>query len=456
MRRNSGLIFISTLLGFIFLLFYLIGDTSYLMVNIERGILLLSVLIFFVSLQYDNKKVSLIYLFLFSTTLFLLGRVILSVFDDKELYDSNKYVFYTMHMETVSKVLCLIGTSLSFSVVGFCTYSEKNRHNRTYQRKVFFPGMEQYWKVIMYITIPLCIYKQYVDLSMIRIDEYLSIYTQDTKSPLIAKAGWWLFSTLFPVGLLFINCKRDFFRMVGIYAVANFFNLITGSRSSLLVPILFFTWYYYTFITNKDIHLLYIIIGIVLIAYIAEWLLTLREGVFQKNGVIKMLLETQGVQYVFLGNYLDMKDQFVVKSHWYILFPLYALIPRLTNPVFRTGHSSEMIEQTLSLDHQLMYACNPQAYLSGAGYGSCYIAELHALGGILAVLIGSFLLGRFMAWFEKKCADFQSPYIIVLSFFIVSHIFRIARDPLFIEPISLLFPCLFLLLFQKRINPNNE
>lgn len=64
------------------------------------------------------------------------------------------------------------------------------------------------------------------------------------------------------------------------------------------------------------------------------------------------------------------------------------------NPLYRKGQSEELVQHTLSLDDQLMYAVNPELYLSGVGYGSSYIAELYQLGGVLALIIGSYLIGR--------------------------------------------------------------
>ena len=37
------------------------------------------------------------------------------------------------------------------------------------------------------------------------------------------------------------------------------------------------------------------------------------------------------------------------------------------NPLYRKGQSEELVQHTLSLDDQLMYAVNPELYLSGVG-----------------------------------------------------------------------------------------
>lgn len=111
------------------------------------------------------------------------------------------------------------------------------------------------------------------------------------------------------------------------------------------------------------------------------------------------------------------------------------------NPLYRKGQSEELVQHTLSLDDQLMYAVNPELYLSGVGYGSSYIAELYQLGGVLALIIGSYLIGRIIKWYER---NYNKSYTYVyFSWFIIPHLIWTSRGSYFPSPFLIMIGVLF-------------
>ena len=199
------------------------------------------------------------------------------------------------------------------------------------------------------------------------------------------------------------------------------------------MPILFFTWYYYTFYTQKDISLKKILIALIGVSILAYSMLLLREdGNNDFSGIkimqlINDLFQSQGVTYVVLGNYLDYSNTFIHQTNWYILHPIINTFFWFFVPAFReTGQSFEVAKQTFSLDDQIMYSIAPELYLNGVGYGSSYIAELHALGGCLTVILGSFLLGYFIRYFENRC--YSSKYLLYFSWFFIPHLAWMSRS----------------------------
>ena len=88
-----------------------------------------------------------------------------------------------------------------------------------------------------------------------------------------------------------------------------------------------------------------------------------------------------------------------------------------------------------------MYAVNPELYLSGVGYGSSYIAELYQLGGVLALIIGSYLIGRIIKWYER---NYNKSYTYVyFSWFIIPHLIWTSRGSYFPSPFLIMIGVLF-------------
>ncbi len=71
------------------------------------------------------------------------------------------------------------------------------------------------------------------------------------------------------------------------------------------------------------------------------------------------LFYSQGATYVLLGNYLDYSSDFANSTRYSILFSLCTTFLWFFNPLYRKGQSEELVQHTLSLDDQLMYAVNP-------------------------------------------------------------------------------------------------
>ena len=129
---------------------------------------------------------------------------------------------------------------------------------------------------------------------------------------------------------------------------------------------------------------------------------------------------------MFIGNYLDYAYTFVHQSLWYILYPLVSTFHWFFTPIYRQGQSLELVQHTLSLDDQLMYSIAPDLYLQGVGYGSSYVAELHALWGALGVVLGSFILGYALKWFEVDCLN--TKILLYFFWFAIPYLVRLYRD----------------------------
>jgi len=405
-----------------FILIYILRDFEGV-VYVSRDLLFIYVTLSIIMLKKHTRWMSSIMLFICTFMIFYLSRPIASIFDESYIRDSNKYVFYTFSDNTISTIFCFFGISISSVIIGYIVsyyryplmnigipYKLPNTiKNRNLHRLI---------KYVICLTIPGTIYKSLFDLYLIYQYGYMILYMELPEiAPSWARISWGGFSILFPMLLIFCNNKKSFKKLAYFYFTINLVSFIKGTRGELILPIIFFMWFYYNNFSSKDISVKKISYIIIAIALVASTMLLTRGSKFSFDIIIiiEMLFLTQGVQYVFMGNYIDYHNQFALKTHWYILYPLLAQILWFFNPLYSEGKSASLAKETLSLDDQVMFATNQDAYYNGAGYGSSYIAELDALGGIPAIIIGSLILGYLINWFEAKYKT--NKYLVLLSWF---------------------------------------
>lgn len=406
----------------VFIFLYLFRDYENI-VHLSRDLLFIYLFSVLVMLKRHTRWMSSIMLFICTFTVFYLSRPMASFFDESFITESNKYTFYTFSDNTIAIVICFFGISLSSVIIGYlisyCKYRPLDRvipfktkltpKNANLQRIIRF---------IICLTIPGTIFKSIFDLYLIYQYGYMILYMElPENAPSWARISWGGFSILFPMLLIFCNNKRQFYKLTIFYFAINLISFIKGTRGELILPVIYFMWFYYDNYSNKDISFRKILYIIIAIALIASVMLLTRGSKFSFDILIilEMLFLTQGVQYVFMGNYIDYSNQFAFKTHWYILYPLIAQVLWFFNPLYSKGKSALLAHETLSLDDQVMFATNQDAYYNGAGYGSSYIAELDALGGIPAIIVGSLFLGFVINWFEAKYK--YNKYLILLSWF---------------------------------------
>ena len=427
-------------------------------VHILRFILLLYFPYSIYQLHKTTRYVSCIMYFLAGFFLFNLSRVYLSLFDNSLLYASDKYVFYDFSDSTINKVLSLLLASLSSVILGYIinqTSKIRIPSSKSTLLHVESKQIVDIIKIFLYISLPCLIFKGLWDLWIIKQYGYLILFMDPPRAPWIIRAGWGFFSIVFPLLFVFSPTKKQFFKYLIFFIVVSLPSFAMGSRSTVLRPMLFFLWFYYNSYSRNDISIkkiLYIIAGV---SVFAEIMLVYRSGgefAFDFLMMLYLLLRTQGVTYVLIGNCIDYAHQFVNQSNLNILFPLVSSICWFFVPEFRLGHSIERVSITLSLDDQLMYAVNPDMYLEGSGYGSSYIAELYRFGGYFAVIVGSYLFGRFMFWFESNFN--HSLFLKYFAWTFIPSIIWMSRGSFLFDPFLICLGYLFFLVIKFFVRRN--
>ena len=449
-------LFISINVCIVFIILYVFKG-SIDIIYFARDLLFIYAGVIIILLKRHSRWVSSIMMFIFTFILFYLSRVFASYFDESFMTESNKYVYYTFSNKTITTILCFYGISLSSVLIGyFISYSKYKpiRLGKPFNFKSILidKHLKKIILICVSITIPGTIYKSLFDLHLIFKYGYMILYIElPETAPAFARISWGAFSLLFPLLLIFCNNKKFFIKITLAYFAINLVSFLKGTRGELILPIIFFTWFYYNNFSKRDIKISKLLFIVVIVGFFASLMLMTRGSEFSFDIllILQMLFISQGVQYVFMGNYIDYSAGFANKSNWYILYPIVAKIFWFFNPIYSQGKTTALAKQTLSLDDQVMFATNQDAYFQGAGFGSSYIAELDALGSIYAIVIGSIILGYCINWFESNYK--KNKYLVLLSWFWIPAIVWMPRGNYLI---GFLFPMISIIILKFLININ--
>lgn len=425
------LLVLSSILLFIFVFYFIYAYDFKEHFILLRNILCLYIFTLIPLLHIQEKYVSVIFFFVAGFILFNCSRIFLSLFDISAIASSDKFVFYTFKDETIIKTISSIGMSLCSVIIGYIITQKKIINEL--QGFSFFRRelLAKYLYGIIIICLPGLIYKSLYDLYIIKTYGYLILFMEFPTAPFVARASWGVFSLVFPMLFTIRPNKKEFNTYILFFFIISIFSVLKGGRGSVVSPIAFFLFYYHSFYSNKDISIKKILGIIVIIAYIANTMLIFRSDYtldINISSILYGLFNSQGVTYVFIGNYFDYLNTFQNNSHWYILSPIVTTFNWFFNPLYRKGQSLELVQDTLNLDDQLMYSVSPDLYLSGVGYGSSYIAELFSLGGVIAIIIGSLILGCIIKWYENNYRS--SKFLLYSSWYIIPHFIWMSRGSL--------------------------
>lgn len=461
LKRNECVLLIISIL---FLCLFITINSNVIEPNkisiiICRDLLFIYLLLAIILLHRTVRYVSCIMIFIAGFILFNCSRVFLSYFDHESITESNKYVFYTFKDSTIKTVLSLLGSSICACIIGYILNKKKSGSSNPIKVDTLDESFIRIVKILILICIPGLLYKSFHELMLIKTYGYLSLYMEFTPAPLFARVSWGVFNVLFPFLFMFAPSKRDFKRYLIFFFIVSSVSFLKGSRSTLLAPILFFVWYYYALYNKNDISMKRIIVILISVAFVANAMLVMRDDTGSLGidifNLLKLLLETQGVTYVLIGNYIDYVDTFMNQSSWYILFPIVSTLNWFFNPVYKAGQTVELVQHTLNLDDQIMYSIAPDLYFEGVGYGSSYIAELHALGNLGGVIIGSLLLGYFIRYYEKRY--WASKKFLYFSWFFIPHLVWLSRGSflpnIFMFLLGLIFYFFIRLILKKLYKP---
>lgn len=390
--------------------------------------------IVFTSLKFF-PTISAFNLFLLGYFMFQVSAVIFSysTINERELMQTHFYFSSDVICKTLEANLVVLNSIY----LGALFYMPSSNPKILFQ---YNPSVERLGLFLIFGSLPLTLYKFWLEISLISSQGYYAYYTNSLNIPFYIS----IFRVLFEFGyFIFVSSypsKKVFKRISLIYLLVISLFFLVGVRNRVILSILFVIWVYYRFYTNKSPKLL--IIGA--IAFIGIFVLLLVQYIRQA-GIFTIVDNRSLISYFF----------FAQSTNFYVLplvqyFDLEQTIPYLFTPIFQlvSGFFSPDSDINL-LGNDVAYHISPTGFYQGQGIGSSFIAEIFPLG-LLGLVIIPFIMGLSTGYFEKSAAKYRS--VFAISFYFITNCVYISRSSLFRNVTLAVIFLVIYILFIKRIN----
>jgi len=334
-----------------------------------------------------------------TTFVFVLGGILATPFlPEMNFRISYTPIFVRFNEPVIQKVLSLYTIYICFSNIAFRHAQKKYKKTiESYNLSTRFDYLN-IGKRTMLLMFPFALWYAFLQL---RVGDRLLMYQLGSNEalgiPYYIRITNMLFTAGFYIIIASVPPKKIFIKYFVIYLLTLIPILISGERGEVMVPIIFFIWYYDR-IYNKRISIVKMATIAFVMMAVSYIISVVRVGNTVQNytllAILLGFLGTSATSFALLGYYIQFKAD--IPDHNYP-FVLDSLIGGLTGA---TGQSEYVLSIRSSLGHQLVYALNPNYYLNGQSTGTSFIAECYEFGTI-GVLIGAIVLGYYCVAFEK-------------------------------------------------------
>ena len=264
-------------------------------------------------------------------------------------------------------------------------------------------------------------------------------------------------ATFFVIGYYFIVAskpsKEDFNKYSILYFALLIPDILVGNRGMLGMFIMFYFWYKNRFYGIKISKQALAVFGVSLILFF-QAVEVLRNGISLSSATFSptSFLKGQAVSFYLVPLYIQYSSSIMYYNYPFVL---YNLLSGITGWGY-SGQSIEVLQHNSGIGHQLMYAINPDVYLSGFSLGTSSVSELYDLGWI-GVVVGAFFLGVMLMYSEKIISTKKLG--LFLSYNLVANFIISARGSYFPGAYGIIKDIIFyffvLFIFSLIIN-NNE
>ena len=393
-------------------------------VEVSKINLLLSYIIIMIYVLKNYSRTHSLIVFLSFYGIFILGHLMLDILFDIPLRQATKWNNYLLSESTY----LTINSSYTLSLIGILL-------GTTYKLRIRNPvkqaNKKNILKVVRFLIIvlaPLAIYKLYYDFIQISSGGHYLLYSGLQRSSFVVRIGWYAVQMLLPILLINVKTKKQFYNYILLYAAINLFAFMRGSRFLFLIPLIYFAWFYYKFISTKSINIMYLVMFVITLFSLSS----LSNYYSKRTTSIRtdMLFSTLdlGGSYYIHAYYIDYYDRIDNPSRLLIFGPITDYIQRLYDDDIR-GHNVERVRKSYSLDHKLTYAVSQNAYLQGRGLGGNFVTEFYAAFGLPSVFIFSIILGIVIIHMERAFMV-SDTFKIISWYWIGSLIFMPRSDTL--------------------------
>ncbi|MBF9001173.1 O-antigen polysaccharide polymerase Wzy [Vibrio nitrifigilis] len=341
-------------------------------------IVLLIFSLFFSNYKSDINITSAYSFFIFSVSIFILGRFFSYVFSpDEKLYEMSFFVKYKLNDEGALKLTTYVVTAIAFLDIGYRLGKLKNYNFRKIE--IDHLWMKKLCKLCL-ISSPIILYDVISNVFLACESDYLStkLWQVGDYSIHIDSLIKTIFYICFSYSVTFGYKRKTF---IVIFIFMTFSSLYIGARGPIATAALFLIWMLFDCGKSKinckklfftSVFFVFILIFIILfIKYFSaraiysdstQSLLTLASGFFYQQGLSLMVFD------------LSMKIE-----HYPILAYIQSFIPG-SSAIMSLFHPVEYYETSFS--HALAHQLNPQLFNSGFGTDWTLFSDFYVFGGM--------------------------------------------------------------------------
>lgn len=419
MKKNALIVLL--LLDLLFV--YISAYNSDFLFFLKLYVLFFFILVLF-KMKFEKNLIITYYIVFFG--LFYWGRLLGDLLNQIEFGVIESFVFFDFSTRT--QILALLYTKISLTVFLLFNFEYK----ATFQAPYHDQRLLQIGKFLFFISAPFAIMKFIIQILTLSKYGLLAYYTGQAKAvsdiPLFIELSYNVLLVGYFTILASFPTEKDFNRTSLMFIIIAVLSGISGIRSLIILPILYFFWYKNRFY-GKTLHKRSYIVVVTFLFIGFQVLGALRFGNDVKLSLIGPII-SQGSGIRVLNLLIDSQDE-LEKGGFdnFIFAPLMFPIKYFKYGGKVVGQSEDAVMLRGDLNHTLTYFVRKGYYLTGGGLGSAFVAEA-AEYGLFGVIFFTIILALFIKYFLRND---HKRFFMFFSYVLVTHIIIIARDTFFIN-----------------------
>lgn len=365
--------------------------------------------------------------FLVTFFTFLLTRIFLSLFTNIDNLIVEIGGGRTFNNTIQSFVNLALYISLLSIYVGYCVIYYTRKSTKAKNGKLFYEN-RQIIRVRKFSKLATIIFSFFAAINIfdqIRyvmnhgyIDFYLN-YSNSIPYVIVFLAAFFDYFFIFYMATM--PPKKECLPIVIIYLIINISSMGMGQRGSAVLAVMFVISYFFIrnkinsggklWITKKGIIAITLSIPIIIsILFLMAYSRSDEDtGKFANQNLIVNFFYQQGVTVNVIGFAKDYKNK-LPEGKFYSVGKIIEFLNHniISQKLLGTAPIQPQTREHALKDHTLhatlTYMESPNLYLSGGGYGGCYIADLWVDWGIIGIIIGNFIYGICLAKIPEWCS----------------------------------------------------
>lgn len=369
------------------------------------------------------KKYLLLFWFLITVGVFLLGRPLIMTFQGEKWWLNSQIDAKSFYIATELIFLSILALIIGAAVESLLIQKreKKNRILKNIekeQRYNFNDCLQVISMLMFYATAVFFCIEGMEKVIYVHNHSYLEFYSSFTsKLPWFVSTIGSMMKYSLCIFLATKPRKRRAFFALALFELSALFDLIIGVRGTIMLNSIFILVYYLIrdYKDGKEkwfgkIEKGLVIIGTPIVLIFMTAYSFIRSGLRVLNfNIFKMLGDFfvgQGVTFEVVARGVSVMDQLPQRSgrnYTFGQFIDYIVHGRLGQLLFGTealpvGNNIINGTQSNSLSHNLAYVTKGEAYLRGEGWGSSYVLENYIDFGYFGVILFSLFLGALLIW----------------------------------------------------------